>query len=1269
MRKKLYTLCLLFIGMIQVALAQVPTTPASNITFTSLEGNAFRVNWTSGNGARRIVVMRQGSAVTAVPVNGVDYNPNSAFGSGDAIQPGQFVVFDNTSTLVDVSGLQPGTTYHVAIFEYNGSASSTQYLTSSFAAASQLTLSAPATQVSGIAFSNIIGNSMTVSWTNGNGARRLVVVRQGSAVNANPVDLTFYSAIAAFGSGTQIGTGNYVVYASTGNSVTVTNLQPSTIYHYAIFEYNGFLGPVYLVPGATASVSTLPRPTIAASNITFASLEGNSFRINWTAGNGTRRIIVAREGSAVTAVPTDGLDYNASPVFGNGDAVQPGQFVVYDGVSTFVDLSNFLPATTYHFRIYEYDGSGTTTAYLTSSFASNSQQTLSDPTTQVTNINFTNPAGTSVTVNWTNGNGTRRIVVVRAGSAVNANPVDLTSYNVNPNFGSGSEIGTGNFVVYANTGNSASVVGLQINVTYHFAVYEYNGISGPMYLVPGATASFTTPAQPTIPASGINFNLLDGASIRINWTNGNGARRIIVARQGSAVTAIPVDGTDYAASNVFGNGDAIEAGQFVIYDGTSSFVDLNGLQPATTYHFRIYEYNGTGVNTAYLTSSFGSGSQSTLSPPSTQISGVNFTNVGGSTLRINWTNGNGNGRLVVARQGSAVNADPVQTISYTGNSVFGSGTQIGAGNFTIYRNTGTTANETITNLIPNTTYHFALYDYNGNTGPAYLIPGATSSVTTAPQPTLASSAMTFNLIEGNSLRANWTNGNGQRRIVVVRQGSPVTAVPANGTDYIHNGSFGSGDAILPGQFVVYDGTSTFVDISNLIAGITYHLAIFEYDGTATNTTYLVSSFLSSSQSTLSAPTIQASNLVFSAVAGTTLTAGWTNGNGANRLVVARQNSPVNADPVNFTSYSSSSSFGNGGQVGVGNYVLYSSNSSSIGVTNLISGTTYHFAVYEYNGSSGRVYLIPGLINSITTLGPPQTQATNVSTGTIGTTTMQLTWTNGSGNRRLVLMKQGSAVDASPVNNGTYTANSAFGAGTQVGTGNYAVYNSTGNSVLVTGLTPNTTYHFSVFEFNDFGATSQFLLTNPAIGNATTLSALPVTFIQFTAKNDRNNIRLEWSTAQESNSLRFEVQKNVHNNAHDFLTAGIVNAAGESNVRRDYSYIDEAPLEGTTYYRIKQIDRDGQFMYSKIVSVRYQPKGLIKRVLNPVQEGIFIQLTSFTNNTQNEWILYDMNGRIVHREQFSSQTIYGSTPPLAAGLYILEVRMGSRMERVKITKMN
>ncbi len=134
----------------------------------------------------------------------------------------------------------------------------------------------PTTQASAVGFSNVTAISMTVSWTNGDGTDRIVVAKAGSAVDANPADGTTYTDNAAFGNGTQIPTGNYVIYKGTGTSVPLTNLSPTTTYHFAVYEFNGSAGTEnYLMTPATNF-----QQTIAG---TYAWIGGNSA---WTtAGN------------------------------------------------------------------------------------------------------------------------------------------------------------------------------------------------------------------------------------------------------------------------------------------------------------------------------------------------------------------------------------------------------------------------------------------------------------------------------------------------------------------------------------------------------------------------------------------------------------------------------------------------------------------------------------------------------------------------------------------------------------------------------------------------------------------------------------------------------------------------------------------------------------------------------------------------------------------------------------------------------------------------
>lgn len=100
----------------------------------------------------------------------------------------------------------------------------------------------PDVQASNVLFSDVTASGMTVSWTNGNGASRIVLVKAGSIVDDAPADGNTYSADATFGNGDELGTGNFVVYSGSGSSVAISGLASETTYHVAVFEYNGSFG-------------------------------------------------------------------------------------------------------------------------------------------------------------------------------------------------------------------------------------------------------------------------------------------------------------------------------------------------------------------------------------------------------------------------------------------------------------------------------------------------------------------------------------------------------------------------------------------------------------------------------------------------------------------------------------------------------------------------------------------------------------------------------------------------------------------------------------------------------------------------------------------------------------------------------------------------------------------------------------------------------------------------------------------------------------------
>ncbi|MEN8247884.1 MAG: choice-of-anchor D domain-containing protein [Bacteroidota bacterium] len=164
--------------------------------------------------------------------------------------------------------------------------------TSEFSVTQALEYSAPSTQASNLLFSNIDIDQMDVSWTNGDGSARIVVVKEGSVVDSNPVDNTTYTANSAFGSGTQIGIGNYVVYNGSGNSFTITGLSSNTTYHFQVFEYNGTSGlEAYNINSAINNPNSQPTPgpfTVTNTNDTgVGSLRWTIDNANITAGSNT----------------------------------------------------------------------------------------------------------------------------------------------------------------------------------------------------------------------------------------------------------------------------------------------------------------------------------------------------------------------------------------------------------------------------------------------------------------------------------------------------------------------------------------------------------------------------------------------------------------------------------------------------------------------------------------------------------------------------------------------------------------------------------------------------------------------------------------------------------------------------------------------------------------------------------------------------------------------------------------------------------------------
>lgn len=1064
-----------------------PEEGATNFNVNNIEGNRFRVSWSSGDGDRRLVLAStdQTFGGSGVPSDGTDYNASSTFGEGDQIGSGNYVVYKGGGSNVTVTGLDSATTYYFRIYEFNGADFQTLYNIEDVLEGSGTTLSAPLEGPYDLEYLEITGNSAHLSWSRGDGSRNIAILRQGD-IPGEPTLYQNYFGNATFGNGSAVG-GGRAVLVGINSEVDISNLQPNTWYYTRILEYNGNNYPVYSYSTALVdSFLTATAPTQGSTDYSISNVQGDRFRINYSRGDGSRRLIVMRQDEPVQWVPVNGQDYNANSSFGEGDNLGDNTFVVGRTTSANLTVNNLTPSTTYYFAVFEFNGVDSNTWYLVDEqeVLTGQGQTLSAPTVQGGSFVFDDITGNSATVGFDAGNGDGRIVLARAGAPVDDIPVNLQNYFSNSNYNNAPTLGESK-IMYRGNGIEFNMTGLQPEVEYHLAVFEYNGSNGPVYNQnnPGI-GSFTTMGAPTIPTSNLSYSNIQGDRIRLNYTRGDGAGRIVIARQGQPVNAFPETGQSYSASTTFGQGHELGDGNFVIANTTSANVTITSLSPETLYHFAIIEYNGSGDNRFYMPpDSALTGSQHTLFPPDVQASELAFSDITPNSATISWSSGSGDGRIVLIRPDEPVEDMPQNLSTYFSNSNYNNASSLGSGKV-VYFGSGSSVNVT---HIPPGEYHVAIIEYNGSNGPVYrTLDPLVGQVTIGGPPEVPATNVGFANIQGDRFRTQWVRGDGTRRLVIMKEGSPVDAWPVDGNQYNANSTFGNGQQLGDGNFVVYSGTGTNTTTTGLQPQTTYYVAIVEYNGEGESSFYQDPQIVAvDSNSTLHPPSVPTSSFFANNVTGNRMQLTWTNGDGDSRMVIGRLGQPVSQIPDDLNSPFAHSTFGNGTHLGEGNYVLYSGSGDNFTVTNLEPDTTYHFAFVEYNGSSGRVYLRDTIVQAaFQTEERPFVAASGLSVSNRNGDRLRLNFSQGNGARRLVVMKKEAYVDVLPQDLQTYNTGS-FQEGTHLGDGNYVVALVSGNNANITGLEPDTEYGVAVFEFDGSNGNERYMTNEFLAGFART----------------------------------------------------------------------------------------------------------------------------------------------------------------------------------------
>jgi Lamin Tail Domain len=183
-------------------------------------------------------------------------------------------------------------------------------------------------------------------------------------------------------------------------------------------------------------------------------------------------------------------------------------------------------------------------------------------------------------------------------------------------------------------------------------------------------------------------------------------------------------------------------------------------------------------------------------------------------------------------------------------------------------------------------------------------------------------------------------------------------------------------------------------------------------------------------------------------------------------------------------------------------------------------------------------------------------------------------------------------------------------------------------------------------------------------------ALPVQITYFqTEANENQRVNIRWETAQEINSNVFILERS--RNAVDYKTIAKIEAAGESNTTKRYSFTDELALFGTNYYRLSQIDKDGTMQIFRPQAVIIDDASLPFGVFsNPVFQNIFN--VKVEDADEANFVLNDLNGKPISlKTNKLTQTIVEITPTenLPLGMYIIQVQtLGSlKMHKVLVVK--
>jgi hypothetical protein len=1191
------------------------------------------------------------STVTAY---GIEYSTSSGFPSGTGTQ----IAASNLSSgnySVSLSGLAPNTRYYYKA--YATSAAGTSYgVQGAFNAA---TLPVPMASQTNMTYTEDFSD--IANWSNffitGTGANHFT----GLSTNATgtiPDGVKLTTSTQIFVSSTSLVSGG--VQKGTDQTPATTSI-------------------VLLSTGSTDNTSAVAIDFY----MDFTGVNAGTLSFDWASINNSTG---DRKGSLHVYATTDGVTFTDLSF---ADVLNFTNNAATSGSKQNIALpSSFNNSATARLRFYYSNGTGGTTGSRPKISIDNLVVTAvattpcSSPTAPATNLVFGTTSDVAISGSFTAASPAtdNYLVVVSTNSALTGNPVDGQNYSIGDNLGDGT-------VIYKGSGTSFTATGLNASTTYYFFVFPLNSIctGGPLYytttiLSGQATTNAGLPAcaAPASQPSALILSATGPTGLQGSFTGNSSDKYLVVYSTSATLGATPVDGHVYSTGEVLGNGT-------VVQNSASTTFTLSSLSPSTTYYvyvFAISDQNCTGGPVFNSVSPLNGNVTTQALPACSAPTGQPTTltlNASTSFVTGAFASGtNADSYLIIRSSSSTLSADPVNATTYTAGDNVGGGTVVGY----------TTGNSFIASgLTSGSTYYFFIYATNKTCsgGPLYLITSPlVNSVSTQ-------SAITNNYYFG-TLHSHSAYSDGNKDSSTTNYKTPADdydfARTAQCMDYLgiseHNhfssvnnpgntmGDFHQG----PGQADTYTASHTnFLALYGMEWGVISnggHVVIYgdgmnnlwgwesgsgswgstdNYDAYVAKSDYTGSSGLfktvndnigTNTFATLAHPnttdynslaTVAYNSVADQAIVGAAVESGPANSTNTSysdpgssmsylsyfqkMLALGYHLAPTIDHDNHYTTF------------GKATHSRTAIIASALTKTQIISAMrNMHFYATQDCDTKVDFSINTNMMGSI---------VTDRYAPVISATLTDATTSLSSAVIRLMYGVPGSGATATKIDS-------------TIGSSYTYIDNSLAN--LSTG-----------YYYLDIVNGSARIITAPIWYTRSDNSAvvLPVKIVSFSAAKSANHSKLTWSVSEEVNAKQYEVERSL--NGRDYQRIGMVNAVGNISSLATYQFFDNQNAPGTNYYRLKLVDNDGKYEYSRTVKLSFDQLYTVNVAPNPTTGLFSVSISGVDKPVQMQ--IVDLNGKVL-RTQFVTGQSFVHADFLSRGMYLLRFSYGDAVVTEKLT---